>query len=249
MTAKALAFAESPVLGHRGACGYAPENTLAAFRAAKAMGVRWVEFDVMLSADGEAVVIHDNTLSRTTNGNGLVADHDYAHLEKLDAGSWFDADFKDEKIPRLIDVIGCMERCKLSANIEIKPAPGQELKTVDVVMDIVNKEWPAHLPAPLYSSFSAQCCERIRYNSDDALLGLLYHEWDKQWQQQADALQASSIHLHKRLATAARVQAIKASGRQVLCYTVNTAREAKRLYALGVDAVFSDYPDRILETL
>ena len=79
-----------PVIGHRGACGHAPENTLVSFRRAAALGVRWVEFDVRLSRDREVVVLHDEGLERTTNGGGLVAEKDWAELQALDAGAWYD---------------------------------------------------------------------------------------------------------------------------------------------------------------
>src|SRR5690242_18360485 len=94
-----------PVFAHRGANQYAPENTLAAFRKAKALGITWLELDVMLSKDQQVIVMHDETVDRTTNGHGLVNQYSYAALRELDAGSWFDKQFKGEKIPSLYEVI------------------------------------------------------------------------------------------------------------------------------------------------
>src|SRR5438445_1086012 len=116
----------SRLIAHRGASALAPENTLAAFRKAGEIGAKWVEFDVMLAADGEAVVIHDDTLDRTTNAKGNVCDYPYSYLQTLDAGSWFNPQFSHEKIPTLAEVIGVLRHCKLAANIEIKPSVGKE---------------------------------------------------------------------------------------------------------------------------
>src|SRR5688572_22496951 len=86
------------VIAHRGASAYAPENTMAAFSRAHALGAQWIEFDVWLAACGEVVVLHDETLARTTNGYGRVTDFSYAALQPLDAGSWFGHQFRQEKI-------------------------------------------------------------------------------------------------------------------------------------------------------
>src|SRR5690348_1162223 len=92
------------VIGHRGACTYAPENTLASFKKAHELGIQWVEFDVMLSRDKVSVVFHDETLNRTTNGTGYIDECTFDELSKLDAGSSFGPEFKGERIPLLSDV-------------------------------------------------------------------------------------------------------------------------------------------------
>lgn len=97
------------LIAHRGASGYAPENTISSMLMAKSMGIRWVEFDVMLSACGAPVIIHDIKVNRTTDGRGHVHQYSYDELSKLDAGSWFSKAFKDHKIPSLKAMIYCLK--------------------------------------------------------------------------------------------------------------------------------------------
>src|SRR3990167_3541643 len=130
-----------PVIAHRGASAYAPENTFAAFLKAKELGARWLEFDVMLAACGEVVVIHDETLNRTTNQSGLVDHATYADLKTLDAGSWFDPLFSTEIIPTLEMTIDFLYRHQLAANIEMKAPIGKEEITAKKVLDIIQAHW------------------------------------------------------------------------------------------------------------
>src|SRR5690606_29353427 len=102
------------------------ENTLAGFRKAAALGVRWIEFDVRLSADGECVLLHDDTLDRTTNGRGRADLLSLSELRRLDAGSWFGAEFVGERIPTLDETIRLCSELGLAANVEVKPGPGAE---------------------------------------------------------------------------------------------------------------------------
>ena len=107
------------VIGHRGAMEIAPENTLAAMRAAKAVGTTCVEVDVMLTKDGVAVIHHDNTVDRCTTGQGLLSDLTWVELQELDAGSHFCPDFKDERVPSLAEMVGVCWALGLDLNIEI----------------------------------------------------------------------------------------------------------------------------------
>lgn len=107
-------------IGHRGLAGFAPENTLASFETAKNFGLNWVEFDVQVCGSGEWVVLHDETVDRTTNGNGQVADLPFDRLKLLDAGSHFDPKFHTERIPLLADVLLYLKEAKIHPNIEIK---------------------------------------------------------------------------------------------------------------------------------
>src|SRR6185312_10188996 len=167
----------SKIIAHRGASALAPENTLAAFRKASEIGANWVEFDVMLTQDNEVVVIHDETLDRTTNGKGLVSDHPYRYLATLDAGSWFDPKFSEEKIPTLAQVIDTLRHYQLAANIEIKPAVGKEEETVKRVLQVIDACWQSNMPAPLISSFSPQVLHCVRQHSKTHFLAYLMDEW------------------------------------------------------------------------
>ena len=97
-----------PVIGHRGAAARAPENTLAGLRRARELGAAWVEFDVMLTADRVPVLIHDETLERTTTGRGEVARHTAAEIRALDAGGWFAPEFAGERVPTLAEAVALL---------------------------------------------------------------------------------------------------------------------------------------------
>ena len=132
----ARALPELPrVIGHRGAAAVAPENTLASLRRAKELGAGWVEFDVKLTRDGAAVLIHDERLERTTDGRGEVARTTLAELRKLDAGAWFDPAFAGERVPTLGDALALCGELGLGINVEVKPCPGREAETARVAVE------------------------------------------------------------------------------------------------------------------
>lgn len=229
-------------IGHRGVRGLAPENTLASFKAAKAFGFTWVEFDVMLAACGEAVVFHDHQLKRTTNGSGLIARKTYDELRKLDAGNWFSSAFQHEPIPTLAETLKCLIELDLHPNIEIKPTRGMDIATAQKTMAIVQAIWPADLAKPLISSFSLPSLYTVQQIDNGFPLGLLYKKLPRYWLKAADELNCQSIHLNQQFLTVAQINEIKQTGRQVLAYTVNTSERAELLLSWGVDAVFTDYP-------
>jgi glycerophosphoryl diester phosphodiesterase len=109
------------VIGHRGACGYAPENTLASIYKAADMGAQWVEFDIRLTADLQPVFFHDTSLRRTSNRKGKVSQYTFLDLQSLDAGSWYSKDFLGERVPSLVQAIEVFKVRGLGAVIELKP--------------------------------------------------------------------------------------------------------------------------------
>ncbi len=212
---------------------------------AKKLGLRWLEFDVMLSKDEEVVVIHDETLERTTNGTGFVADSSYAYLKTLDAGSWFAPMFAGQRIPLLAEVIQFMHVNQMTANIEIKAVVGSEAIAAKKVLAVIQAEWQAGMAPPLISSFSLTILREIRKLDQTCHIGLLMHEWLADWEQICDELHCVSVQVNQAILTAARVAEIKASQRLVLSYTVNDSVCAQKLFSWGVAAVYSDCPDRI----
>lgn len=231
------------IIGHRGACAYAPENTFASFEQALAMGCRFIEFDVMCSADGEPFIIHDDTLKRTTNGKGEVGKVDAKYLRGLDAGSWFSKRFKGEAIPHFNDVLQWLSASSVHANVEIKPFPGAVEQTTTAVLSAIHRYWPADRQLPLISSFEWDALVLCRSLAPEMPIGWLLHEWDEQWLKKAKELECYSIHFNRKILTQARVKAVKEQGYIVCSYTVNRKRLANKLFQWGVDAVFSDYPD------
>ena len=131
------AFRLPGVIGHRGAAAYAPENTLEGIREAANRGARWVEFDAKLTSDGVVILMHDDTLDRTTNGHGPVAQASYREIGLLDAGASFGAAWRGTRVPRLADALALLVELDMQANIEIKPCAGREIETARVVAEVV----------------------------------------------------------------------------------------------------------------
>ena len=230
------------LIGHRGARGLAPENTISAFEKARELGCNFIEFDVMLSSDGIPFIFHDENIKRTTNGRGLTAEY----LQSLDAGRWFSKKFKGEKIPTLNEAIQWLNTTNIRANIEIKPYPGTTDETTIALLTHLNRYWPADKELPLISSFSLEALTLTRSISPEIPIGFLMHKWQDNWQKIAKDLNCYSIHLNYKIAKSARIEAIKQEGYMVYIYTINSKRKAKKLFSLGVDAIFSDYPDLLV---
>jgi glycerophosphoryl diester phosphodiesterase len=233
------------VIGHRGAAESAPENTLAGFRRAAALGVEWVEFDVRLSRDGEAILLHDDRLERTTTGRGDAAAMDFAEIRRLDAGAWFGPAFQGERVPGLTETIALLGELRLGAVIELKPAPGAEAATGGRVAALVAEHWPDTLPAPLLSSFKPEALAAARAAAPDLERALLVAAVPPSWRQQVAALGCVALHADERRLVPEAVAELTGAGLAVFAYTVNAPERAAALVAAGVDAVFSDCPDRI----
>jgi glycerophosphoryl diester phosphodiesterase len=234
------------VIGHRGAAGHAPENTLASIRKAAALGATWVEVDVMLSGDGAPVLIHDETLERTTDGKGHVSETALAELRTRDAGSWFGTAFAGERIPSLAEAAALVAELGLGINIEIKPAAGFERGTGRAVGAFAVRDWPPGLLTPLLSSFSPDALAAAREAAPGLPRALLVGRIPKDWQERLEDLGCALLHCAERHLTAATAEAVLDAGYHLLAYTVNERARGTELYSWGVEAVFSDYPDRFL---
>jgi glycerophosphoryl diester phosphodiesterase len=237
------------VIGHRGAAGHAPENTLASFTKAAALGARWVEFDVRLTADGETVVFHDDTLERTTDGRGRVSDATLTRIKKLDAGRWFGKDFAGEPVPSLADALAGLERLGLGANIELKSDSdaAREAETGRIVAETLRALWPKALPAPVISSFRLPALKAAGDAAPEFPRALLVIELDRDWQRRAQDLSCVAVHCRERELTAQLARQVRDRGYGLRCFTVNDRARAKTLFGWGVESVFSDYPDRLLD--
>lgn len=229
-------------IAHRGGGGLAPENTLAGFRLAARLGFRAAEFDVMLTRDGVPVLMHDETLARTTGAAGAVADLDWADLARLDAGARFHKSWAGEAIPRLDAVLALCADLGLGLNVEIKPATGHEARTGEVVAALVAARWPAGLPL-LVSSF----CETALAAAQEAVPGqaraLLFETVPADWAERLARLGCLALHARAADLDGPTVAAVTAAGVPVAAYTVNSAAEADRCFALGVSALFTDRLD------
>lgn len=227
------------IIAHRCGGALAPENTLAGLRLAARLGCRAVEFDVMLAKDGVPLLIHDETLERTTDGRGAVAAHDYAHLAALDAGLRHHPAFAGERLPTLTQALALCAELGLWANVEIKPSAGREAETGTVVGGLLATHWRGE---GVVSSFSPAALAAARAAAPRRDYALLVEAIPADWRTQLDALGCAALHC-SATADAAALAAVAAAGVSLACYTVDRPEAAERLYALGVAAVFTDRPD------
>ena len=230
-------------IAHRGAGKLAPENTLAAFRRGASCGHTMFECDVKLSSDGVPFLLHDDTLERTTNGYGPAGSHNWAALQKLDAGSWHSAEFAGEPLPSLEQVAQYCLANKFDLNIEIKPTPGLEAETGRVVAEHAARLWRSADRQPLLTSFRPEALEAAQQAVPDLRRGLLLHELWTGWLETALVLGCQAVVCHSRLWDKSSVTQAKSAGFKTLSYTVNDQAEVDRLLALGTDGIITDRVD------
>ena len=247
---KLLARSELPrVIGHRGACSEAPENTIASIRRAKQLGALWVEFDVKLTREGVPILMHDERLERTTSGRGRVADHTLAAIRELDAGAWFAPAFAGEAVPTLKEALATCAELGLGINVEIKPCPGREAETARITVETLLEHWPEDRPAPLISSFAPVCLAVARDLAPAVPRGYLAGSLPARWREQLDAYGCSTLHLNDRRTSARQRAAVLAAGVPLLLYTVNDPGRARELLGTGVKALFTDRVGEMLAAL
>jgi glycerophosphoryl diester phosphodiesterase len=235
------------IIGHRGARTNAPENTLAGLRRAHQEGATWVEFDVKLTKDGIPILIHDETLERTTNGRGPVRDLPLAAIKLVDAGcpQVFGGRFKGERIPTLEESLALLRELGMGFNIEIKPCPGLERETSRLALAVVQRVWPAQAPVPVVSSFKRASLEAARDVAPEMPRGYLAERLEPGWLDAAKALGCATIHPGFAHLTAPQVREAHAAGCPVLVWTVNDTARAVELRRWGVDSLISDVPGAI----
>lgn len=230
------------IIGHRGARSSAPENTLVSIRQAHKEGASWVEFDVKLTADGHAVLIHDETLDRTTNGRGALARTTLADLKTLDAGGKFGAQFAGERVPTLEEALALMAGLAMGFNLEIKPCQGRERETAEVAVRVVREYWPRHLPVPIFSSFRAESLRAARAAGEEFPRGYLVERLPADWAREAAELGCSFVHPGQRWLGRNQADSVKQAGYPMLVWTVNEVARGRELLEWGADALITDAP-------
>ena len=244
-----MASSVPTVIGHRGCAAHAPENTLGGFGRAAELGCDWVEFDVQLARDGVPVVMHDSNLERTTGMDMPVRFLVARRIAELDAGSWFDARWRDERVPTLAQALDACAVLGLMPNIEVKHDCGALRRCARAVAAVIAERWPRGREAPLVSSFSLQALYWSRLaNPDQPLALLMWQRPVRFWALHARLLRCRAIHVDATLAGEALIAAAHRRGYKVGVYTVNDAGEAAMLRARGIDYIFSDRPDEVAAT-
>jgi glycerophosphoryl diester phosphodiesterase len=234
-------------VAHRGAGKLAPENTLAAFKLGASHGYRMFECDVKLSSDGVPFLLHDDTLERTTDGQGIAGQKTWNELQKLDAGRWYSAthvqDFSGEPIPSLGSIAGyCIEN-NFDLNIEIKPTTGTGQQTGKVVAQHAARLWHNAARKPLLTSFTPDALQAALDAAPELPRGLLLHELWTGWLETGLMLDCRAIICNHQLWDSSSVTQAKSAGFKTLSYTVNDQAEVDRLLALGTDGIITDRVD------
>jgi len=230
-------------IAHRGAGKLAPENTLAAFRTGAAHGYRMFECDVKLSSDGVAFLLHDSTLERTTSGQGTAGAQNWQSLSQLDAGSWHSRAFAGEPLPTLEAVTHFCQHNGYLLNIEIKPTPGTEHQTGEVVAATAARLWQGQAVPPLLTSFQPEALHGARDTAPGLPRGLLLETLWTGWLETALTLGCMAVVCNHAEWDHSSVTQAKSAGFRCLSYTVNDEWAAQRLIALGVDGIITDRVD------
>jgi glycerophosphoryl diester phosphodiesterase len=228
------------IFAHRGGGSLAPENTLAAIRLGQSLGYRGHEFDVKLSNDDVALLLHDETLERTTDGKGRAADLEFEALRQLDAGAWHSEAFRGEKVPSFEEAAQLLRSANTMANIEIKPTPGFDWRTGTHVALHTQQLWSGAEVAPLFSSFSFEALMAAKEAAPELPRGWLVKQFtDADWDR-LEELGAASLHTdHRRLAHS-DIPRIQERGYRVFVYTINDPEVAQSFLDAGVDGLFTD---------
>jgi glycerophosphoryl diester phosphodiesterase len=230
-------------VGHRGASAYAPENTVAAFDEAIRLGAKAVEFDLRVAGDGTLVVLHDDTVDRTTNGRGPVAEYAWLDLLRLDAGSWMHPRFTGLRIPTLDEALLAIGPAAVPV-IELKvPVPAEQLLWALKRFDLEGDA--------LVLSFEEAWLHPLRQASKELALGLLADAWSADLPARARQLAASGsgadtvLCLNVDVLGGPQVAAAAAQGLEVWCFTANDVGMVAACAAMGVTGIITDRPDLI----
>ena len=226
------------IVAHRGGGALAPENTLGAIRLGASMGFRGVEFDVMLAGDGTPVVIHDETVDRTTDGRGEVSKMPYSELSLLKIAG-------KEKIPKYEEAAALCRELGLWANVEIKPAQGRERATGESVARLTRELWRGAPLAPVLSSFSLEALQSAREVAPELPRGYLVDKIPHGWHSTMRRLGCVALHCNCKEVERKIIAEVHAAGYSILLWTVNEPGVARQMLAMGADCLVTDVLDRI----
>ncbi|WP_064091595.1 glycerophosphodiester phosphodiesterase [Rossellomorea aquimaris] len=233
------------ILAHRGSAGTHPENTMEAFYEAERVGADGIELDVQLTKDGEVVVIHDESVDRTTNGKGFVKDYTLKEIKKLEANYKFKKKFlKKNRIPSLVEVFQWLKGNELICNIELKNSIMDYEGLEEKVIDLIEKyEFEDRVIISSFNHYSLVACYRIKPTIEIAPLysSSLYMPWIY-----AQSIRAKGIHPNIKVARDEIIVEAMRNGMAVRPYTINNEKQMKRLFTIGCTAFVTDYPEKAI---
>ncbi|HEY6442599.1 MAG TPA: glycerophosphodiester phosphodiesterase family protein [Candidatus Acidoferrales bacterium] len=229
------------IIAHRGASGYAPENTMAAFERAVQLGAGFIETDLHLTRDARFVAIHDETLERTSNGRGPVRDHTLAELRALDVGKWYDRQFAGQRIPTLEEILTFARTHDVVFYLEIKhgAAWGMHHALVGALQSAENAA------RTVVISFDTSTLAPLPKLDPGIMMGLLFDHAQPDPVQTATELGARQLCPRADLVTSELVDRAHAADLQVVAWTVNDPKQMRSLIQTGIDGIMTDRPDRL----
>ena len=233
--------------------GHAPENTLASFELARKMGAEFVECDVHLTKDNQVVVIHDETVERTTNSSGPVRGFTLKQIKRLDAGSWFSKKFKGEKVPTLEELLTWAKRhtshkgFQMGVAIEVKNDPVRYSKIAEETVGVVVKT--GMVSRVILISFDHAVVKKAKKLNRKIATGILFDKELKDPFKRAKEVGADALFPRRNLVTKPLVQKAHQKGLAVATWTVNEAPDMKKIIRCGADAIATNYPERLNEIL
>ncbi|TGK07442.1 glycerophosphodiester phosphodiesterase [Leptospira semungkisensis] len=249
-----FSFPKPWVIAHRGDSGTYPENTLLSFRKAVEIKADWIELDITYSSDNQIVVIHDDSLDRTTDKKGEIRLLPYNLIRNSDAGSWKDPKFKGEPVPNLWEVWEFLKDKEIGLNVEIKSTAYEEIPIEAAIeqelVDYAKKN--SLFSRTLFSSFCWDSLVRLRELSVEPKLGILIGDETSSWEDALELgfrLNAFSLNLSMANLNSEIVSKIQGEGFKVLVYTLNTEEELKKGIDMGVDGIFTNFPTRMRSLL
>lgn len=235
---------KSNIIAHRGASFYAPENTLAAIRKAKEMKATWVEIDVALTKDRHLVIMHDDTVDRTTNGQGAVFGRTLTELKNLDAGSWFSADFKDEPIPTLDELVDLVLELNLSLQLEIKPSFGNDKELAELTVERFETIWPKEKLSDVFiTSFSEVSIDIAAKSLPHIPRAIAFKTIPEHPHEALKQANAQIIHLLDNDYPLKDFERFAQSGVEFAVAIVNDPKRARALLDIGCQTLITDKPD------
>jgi glycerophosphoryl diester phosphodiesterase len=237
------------IIGHRGASAVAPENTMAAFREALAVGADGIEFDVRLTRDGVPVVIHDSTLRRTGGLPHRVADLTWAEISKIDVGSWFAGTFANETVPSLAELLTLFQSNNSTLYLEMKgDSPAEQRPLAEACVKVIDEH--SLRERVVVECFQLPALKILKEIDPDIKTVALFEPAftkpsvlsDQRIINQAKNVGAVALALHHRLARESLVQKAKAAGLHVAVWTVDDPAWIERAQAIGIDALITNNP-------
>lgn len=238
---------KSLVIAHRGASGYAPENTIASFRKALEMKADGIELDVHLNREGHLIVCHDEAVNRTTNGTGLIKDLSLREIQEMDAGSWFHKAYAREGIPTLDEVLELIKNKNILINIELKSGPilyeGIEKQVIQLLKKY-NLQNQAILSS--FNHYSLLECKKADNGIKTAILYMagLVDPWEY-----AKYIKADGIHPYFYTVTPTVIEGCEQNNMFIYPFTVNDDQYMKQLFHYGISGIITNYPDRAKKIL